>query len=80
MTKPNQLATDTITTIIATVIGMLIFGELAQLVERVVRNDEVRGSIPLLSTLLRRVGWNSAEKTFPRIGLPGKMTGSNFHG
>ena len=61
MTKPNQLATDTITTIIATVIGMLIFGELAQLVERVVRNDEVRGSIPLLSTLLRRVGWNSAE-------------------
>ena len=25
-------------------------GELAQLVERVVRNDEVRGSIPLLST------------------------------
>ena len=27
-------------------------GELAQLVERVVRNDEVRGSIPLLSTLL----------------------------
>ena len=27
------------------------FGELAQLVERVVRNDEVRGSIPLLSTI-----------------------------
>jgi len=26
-------------------------GELAQLVERVVRNDEVRGSIPLLSIL-----------------------------
>ena len=27
-------------------------GELAQLVERVVRNDEVRGSTPLLSTSL----------------------------
>ena len=27
-----------------------VFGAIAQLVERVVRNDEVRGSIPLCST------------------------------
>lgn len=31
-------------------VGLIAFGELAQLGERVVRNHEVRGSIPLFST------------------------------
>ena len=36
-------------------------GAVAQLGERVVRNDEVRGSIPLGSTSLRPVGYGSAS-------------------
>ena len=33
------------------------YGAVAQLIERVVRNDEVRGLIPLSSTIRRRPAW-----------------------
>ena len=57
------------------------FGELAQLVERVVRNDEVRGSTPLLSTLahLSRDRWHSGligQRVRPKPASAFSMFGS----
>ena len=40
------------------------YGAVAQLIERVVRNDEVRGLIPLCSTILRSRELRMARPTF----------------
>lgn len=48
---------------------MDVFGVVAQLGERVVRNDEVRGSIPLGSTILRRLLHLWVLHCFPPLAL-----------
>ena len=42
-----------------------LYGAVAQLIERVVRNDEVVGLIPICSTILRRA---ERERRMPSIG------------